>query len=130
MPVKTPAFNTFADKINAATTKQEIAKVRCEAIQAISFKKKNKRKNIEIVFDSFPQYILHPETGLPIGLEAHVSVYDLQGNKLDIDPHRRFINPPTVVRDKINDKYSFDPEEAFLIALEESISSHPNPRNK
>lgn len=94
---------------------------------------------LRIALEDAPQKIVD-EAGNEIGVEVRVSA-SLNGKRLAIDPHRRFINPPVMVHDggfepfvdeagldQQRPTFTYNPREALRQCILESVFSHPRIR--
>lgn len=80
---------------------------------------------------ALPAPVLNKQ-GAVIGIDAWVQLFDVKGNEIPIDPHRRIVNPPLLVPDggvgaKGKATYSRDPAGAYWAVLWDSVLTNPNP---
>ena len=97
-------------------------------------------EKIDLVFDRKPELVYSGDT--PVGVDALIRAFGgTAATELQIDPHRRFVNPPTMVEDGgskpavglLGQRYSVptfksDPAAAFEEILRQSIQRAPAPK--
>lgn len=98
------------------------------------------RNGLTLVFDAIPD-VVRDKQGAVIGVDAWVRAFR-RGEEVQIDPHRRFVNPPTMVPDGTfrtlvnpftkeefeRPNHREDPWAAYLDELFSSIETAPNPK--
>jgi hypothetical protein len=72
--------------------------------------------------------LIHDHDGLAIGVDVWVSLWN-NGEEIPVDPHRRIINPPTLLTARNGDERTYveDADAAVLTAVWESVRAAPNP---
>lgn len=82
-------------------------------VAAVGASRQRTRGTRRLTITAGPE-LIRPHAGDPVGIEVFVELTD-DGERVDIDPHRRIINPPA----------GGDPREAFWEILWASVEGTP-----